>query len=67
MQAIHDLGIEPDFCAYFRPARLLGSSGVLLCKAGSTLEGDQGTDVHEDEEQYQDQDDHHYKVGPAHI
>ncbi len=52
MQAIHELGIEPDFCAYFRPARLLGSSGVLLCKAGSTLEGDQGTDVHKDEEQY---------------
>jgi hypothetical protein len=26
----------------------------------------QGTDVHEDEEQYKDHDDHHYEVGPAH-
>jgi hypothetical protein len=34
---------------------------------GSTLEGDQGTDIHKDEEQYQDHDDHHYKVRPAHI
>jgi len=31
------------------------------------LKGYEGADVHKDEEQYQDYEHHHHKVGPAHI
>ena len=30
------------------------------------LKGYEGPDIHEDEEQYKDHDDHHYEVGTAH-